>query len=384
MVSITGIVLGISVTSFLVVGGMMFKRRRDMKIAEKRLIRLLSEEYGSYLRDTTPIFSEQRRTGVYDFDSLVKNAQDLEILMKDKENYEAYKKIFTDKELVAQLKVVGSREEAKKVMEEWLVKKKEEQKNAKKVEGKIDSEGSPDGSVNGDGNGSSGGGTGTGNSGTAGTSGDGSVNGVNGEKKSRGRRALDKIKVSKEYERAPESEVKPAGPGVIEMSEAEIEKAIGMYRRIEYAINEKDIDNIVNIIKNLSDEGIDSLVNGAEKKIVEQRGAPYAKTERLFARAAKKEDIILAIKKEFIEGLKIRLTELKDKISYLRKKGFEMKHEDILIMMVPPKIIVFEATFDKVDFAKIQEVMQKVEIELKLKQQLQEQKEKDKLVKAQA
>ncbi len=75
-------------------------------------------------------------------------------------------------------------------------------------------------------------------------------------------------------------------------------------------------------------------------------------------------ELLNYLNEELVNSLKDEHEKIKEKMHFLRKKGFDVYIEDIRLMAIPLKIDLFKATMNKDDFYKIKKSLSDIKEEL--------------------
>lgn len=133
-----------------------------------------------------------------------------------------------------------------------------------------------------------------------------------------------------------------------------------IYNEMVTYLKTGQIKKLIQLIRKVNSRDLKEILeNFSEIREIGKDHNP--KIDQILKKAKTKKDIIELLKEEIINGLNETHQELKRKISSARKRGFNVKHEDLVLMTLPSKIKIFAATFKKKDYENSEKVIKDVE-----------------------
>jgi hypothetical protein len=142
-----------------------------------------------------------------------------------------------------------------------------------------------------------------------------------------------------------------------------------VFEEVKDIIDSKNIEKLIEIINSLKEDQLENLVNFYRGHLTED------KTGILFEKSKNSADVITLLRNEAVSGLKEEYERVKSLIVQARKKGKDVQAEWLDLMSIPSKVKMFAATFDKKDFYRIRDSLNKIEKNISAK--MQEQKKED-------
>jgi hypothetical protein len=127
-----------------------------------------------------------------------------------------------------------------------------------------------------------------------------------------------------------------------------------------FLIKIKDLDKLAKRIKNKDVAYIFEFLKKENYSLIEKM--------LLGKKFKSEEEFVEYFKEEFIVFLNSEVTSLKERVSYLRKKGEDLGGLDLKIMSIPLKIRLFSATFSKKDLDKVTDLLEESDKNLKVKE----------------
>lgn len=120
------------------------------------------------------------------------------------------------------------------------------------------------------------------------------------------------------------------------------------------------VDNLDELAKRLKNKNIEYVLQYLKKE-------NYSLLEKIFLKKTfeSEKEFVDYLKEEIVVFLESQCNGLKDRISYLRKKGKDVKDMEFKVLSIPLKIRVFQASFESKDFDKVINLLTNLDEELK-------------------
>jgi hypothetical protein len=309
------VIVGILVAAFLVwIFLKKFKKRKSQLFEENLDGSFYSSGYNkkaSFMNEIDIIIANSEKLGRVLNSSLDKSA--------------VYMRILSDEILVSKLREAKNKKEVEEILLEWIKKNYSiiDEKEAKNKESKppIKREGGP--------------------------------------------KAIpikSKTVESKEVQKADLTKENKAGSGGEKVAEQKTKPAAELSDKDKMLANEikeilesRNFERLIDIIKTLKEEQLESLMSFYREHFSSD------KLGVLLKKSKGSSDVITLLRNEAINGLKEEYERVKNVIAQARKKGKNAQGEWLELMSVPAKIKMFGATFDKKDFYKIRDSLNKIE-----------------------
>jgi hypothetical protein len=129
----------------------------------------------------------------------------------------------------------------------------------------------------------------------------------------------------------------------------------------------ENVQKLIEIVTELTNSEVEELLNYYRRLNLEELIKKKSLTQEII-RAKSKNDLLKLLKENMLRGLNMYYEKLKDALSSIRKKGVDVKHEELVLISVPQKIKMFGATFRKEDFEKVRSLLIDLESQLNEKQ----------------
>lgn len=133
-------------------------------------------------------------------------------------------------------------------------------------------------------------------------------------------------------------------------------------KKIKKLLDFEHLEELYFILHLLNDKQIESFIN--HYKNFKIKNSKDQKIDALIKRSKTSSELFDLVKLELIKSKKEEYIKIKQEISGLRKKGFDVYIEDIKLMSVPLKIKIFDATSDKKDLYRINKIIIDIESSL--------------------
>ncbi len=264
---------------------------------------------------------------------IVKGSQDLEgLVIIDKAHEEVYRKIISDKVLIEQIRNAGKKEAAQQILREWLNKQKmygEPKQISQKPTAA--NEKTPAPATN-----------------TAPAAAPVETDKTKGKGKASAKTTAPQPQPTeqKQPEKIPQT---PAKPLPVDGERA--------HQKIASALNEENMIRLIDVITDLPANVMQILTEHYTVNQQPSENSIETSMKQIFASASSKDIVLNNMREEIIKILQLRYESLQDDMRILRKKGVNMKNEEITLMKAPLKIKVFSATFAKEDYERVMEIL---------------------------
>lgn len=183
-----------------------------------------------------------------------------------------------------------------------------------------------------------------------------------------GSKKKNKGKIEKQVEQKIEKESELSQLNEVNASQ-ETKKVVTKKSKENYSsfitlLESKDETKLINFLERLAEKDIILMLKANSSMKI---GFKTSDMSTILSRAKSKTELIDLVKEGILNNLKEKLDEIKSQISELRKKGLDVKEEELIVLKVPPKIRIFESTFDKKDLEQTKKILNNLEESLKEK-----------------
>ncbi|MFH1801983.1 MAG: hypothetical protein ABH864_00865 [archaeon] len=259
---------------------------------------------------------------IADIESIIKSSEQLDkILSSSGEGGKIYEKILLDNQLVSQIRNAKNKKEVEKILVDW-------------TKGQISKNSSGEGD---------------------GTKGNGTDQKTPAQVANVIKKKINKAPKKKAESKTEQTSTKTSGKKQWAGKSREI------YEEIESLLKSNNIEKLIEVIKKLSDNQIQTILKHYFENFEE------SKFGALLQRSKSAGDVTNLLKTETVRGLELEYERLKNNLAVARRQGRNTKNEELALISIPHKIKMFQATFDKKDFYKVRDSLIKIERSLEEK-----------------
>ncbi len=301
-------------------------------IVKKNNIKIKSLFGGSEYVDVIPKKQEAANKSILiaDIEAIIKSSENLDkVISSSKDGGRLYEKILLDKDLVSQIRGTKNNKEVESLLANWLEKKWSQKSQQSEVHQSQDS-----------------------NVKTPSKKPPAQQETTKSEKKSTQQKNKQQVIHEKTLDQES-SENKPANWAG---------KSKEVYDEIKNLLESKNIEKLVDIIKNLSDHQIEEILKHYFENFESNKFGV------ILQRSKSPRDVTNLLKSETIKGLEWEYDRIKENVSIARRKGIDTKSEELKLLSIPHKIKMFQATFEKKDFYKVRDLLIEIENSLRSKE----------------
>jgi hypothetical protein len=142
------------------------------------------------------------------------------------------------------------------------------------------------------------------------------------------------------------------------------EKTVEYYEQIVYLLESGKIDQILDVLKKLNNAQLQEIISHYQTNLQDKE---QNKFDKFLSKSKTPNDITHLLHLEAVKSLEDENERIRELLSQARRKGVDIKGEELDLFSIPHKIKMFKATFDKKDFYKVRDSLLKIEKEIIIK-----------------